>query len=604
MTDNGPLPNTNPNEDLETISRHKFCLALDIKRFEPRAEERRDKGVDFLVELKSTDKYLNYRFSVQLKSTASPSRNNDGSISFPIELSNLNYLLCYPTIAYYVLYDHEQDTFYYEHAWEAYRQLRVKYGNQPLPKTFNIRFHKPLDGEALSEIYEMNLQNGAILQQLHPLLGQTKNGQKKSDIIIDADNNVYSVEDIYAYLNQFGNYLINMAAFDLIIEMEQRCRPRKNASTHFNLICGIAYYQRGDRMYEALTLLTKAHKGITELQPEMATYLKFIILDSRKQTNNVSQEEYEEELDQLLENDGIGPFMEIEKAWRKCQNSEGEIESKLKMLRSELQQIADNDTVDPRICSFAYMRIHDIETGLSIYELTKLVHQAICANDRDKFVLIRKEWAILSSKFNKRVTDLHEFTMATGNLQMAGNIALSRIRLDYEPAYIFAFYDHWDAITRSSKPEVSAADRAVLNNHCGFLLASARPLELASQYQILMQSLFLRYQLLALLEEGDAMAITEKIIRDTLERHGLEALAEEFEDLLNNGMYHEHLFWDSQQRIIQAYEIAEQTDSETIETKTPKDHNPLEGIVTKWSIEEPYPFRFPPISSYQTGPPQ
>lgn len=63
-------------------------------------------------------------------------------------------------IAYYILYDHRQNKFYYIQVWEVYSALMKKYHGKPLPSTFTINFQYQLDGQALSEMFETNLKNG------------------------------------------------------------------------------------------------------------------------------------------------------------------------------------------------------------------------------------------------------------------------------------------------------------------------------------------------------------------------------------------------------------------------------------------------------------
>jgi len=65
------LPLSNSKEDLETISRNRLSLLFDSKLFELRPEVQRDKGIDLIVEIKHDGNYTNFRFAVQLKSTAS-----------------------------------------------------------------------------------------------------------------------------------------------------------------------------------------------------------------------------------------------------------------------------------------------------------------------------------------------------------------------------------------------------------------------------------------------------------------------------------------------------------------------------------------------------
>lgn len=66
------LPLSSRGEDLETISRNKLSLLFDTRYFEIRHELQRG-------------------FTVQLKSTGSVRVNRNSSISYPIEVSNINY---------------------------------------------------------------------------------------------------------------------------------------------------------------------------------------------------------------------------------------------------------------------------------------------------------------------------------------------------------------------------------------------------------------------------------------------------------------------------------------------------------------------------------
>jgi hypothetical protein len=93
MDQNLSLPASSFQETLETISRNKLALQLDPTLFEPRFETIRDKGIDMTVEIKQNGYYTNFRFAIQLKSTASVKPGKDGTLSYPIEISNLNYLL-------------------------------------------------------------------------------------------------------------------------------------------------------------------------------------------------------------------------------------------------------------------------------------------------------------------------------------------------------------------------------------------------------------------------------------------------------------------------------------------------------------------------------
>src|SRR5882724_10310058 len=104
ILDEMDLPLSNPNEELETISKQLLMPLFDASRFEIRPEDVRDKGIDLHIELKTPTKHSNFRLVIQLKATDSKKANADGTISLQIQRSNLNYLLNNPGPAYYILY--------------------------------------------------------------------------------------------------------------------------------------------------------------------------------------------------------------------------------------------------------------------------------------------------------------------------------------------------------------------------------------------------------------------------------------------------------------------------------------------------------------------
>jgi hypothetical protein len=91
--DNMKLPKSSEQEELEQLSKDKLRPLFEHKLFEVREETYRDKGIDLLIELKYKGSYTNFRFLVQLKATETKKPNVDGSYSWQIDTSNIQYLL-------------------------------------------------------------------------------------------------------------------------------------------------------------------------------------------------------------------------------------------------------------------------------------------------------------------------------------------------------------------------------------------------------------------------------------------------------------------------------------------------------------------------------
>ncbi|MDQ0640202.1 hypothetical protein QF042_003767 [Pedobacter sp. W3I1] len=159
---NQSLPKSDVNANLETLSRSKFRDMFSAHDFEIRDEFQHDKGVDLSLEIKSNANNTNIRFPIQLKATQSIEKNNDGSISFAIKVSNLNYLLNDGLPAFYMLYHQTENVFYYERAQEVEKQLREKYPDKDYPDTLTFRFNKPLDNIVIVKIHEEMLSLGFL----------------------------------------------------------------------------------------------------------------------------------------------------------------------------------------------------------------------------------------------------------------------------------------------------------------------------------------------------------------------------------------------------------------------------------------------------------
>ncbi len=91
--ENIKLPKSSSNEELEILSNDKLKPIFNQNGFIVRDEIYKDKGIDYIIELKEKDYYLNFRFNVQLKATDSIKKNVNGTYSLSIDTSNINYLL-------------------------------------------------------------------------------------------------------------------------------------------------------------------------------------------------------------------------------------------------------------------------------------------------------------------------------------------------------------------------------------------------------------------------------------------------------------------------------------------------------------------------------
>src|SRR5262249_55487190 len=133
--DMGPLPEGDRQDTLQQLSLKALRNRLPEDRFLFRDERVDDKGVDGALEAKLEyripkkdegeevrHRFTNCRAQAQLKSTDKPKRNLDGSVSYAIQTTNLNYLLNGPSPIYFLWIAPDDEVRY---AWARDESLRL-----------------------------------------------------------------------------------------------------------------------------------------------------------------------------------------------------------------------------------------------------------------------------------------------------------------------------------------------------------------------------------------------------------------------------------------------------------------------------------------------
>ena len=137
----------------------KFCNLFTDPWFIAREESRNDYGVDVVIEaLLENGRYpTNIRIHAQIKSS-NKGPNKDGSYSYSVPFSNLNYLLNTPS-SFYVFYSIKEDKLYYCSAESVYKKYKGK-------DNITVRFKKVLDEKSLKEIYHYMIDTSLSIRDL------------------------------------------------------------------------------------------------------------------------------------------------------------------------------------------------------------------------------------------------------------------------------------------------------------------------------------------------------------------------------------------------------------------------------------------------------
>ncbi|WP_447403068.1 DUF4365 domain-containing protein (plasmid) [Lysinibacillus sp. fkY74-1] len=168
-----------------------------------RKEFKMDFGVDLRLELLLEENNAsNFKIDVQMKNVKKAKRfNNDGSYSYQIKISTLNYLLN-SINSLFIIYLEDRDIFLWEWCYTIRKYIEDNNVNIDTQKSISYRFIKTLNEHELQKIFN------EVKTKYEKILSVDKNSklknikQNSSDLNISVDSIVtkYNLRIIYDYL--------------------------------------------------------------------------------------------------------------------------------------------------------------------------------------------------------------------------------------------------------------------------------------------------------------------------------------------------------------------------------------------------------------------
>lgn len=168
-----------------------------------RKEFKMDFGVDLRLELLLEENNAsNFKIDVQMKNVKKAKRfNNDGSYSYQIKISTLNYLLN-SINSLFLIYLEDRDIFLWEWCYTIRKYIEDNNVNIDTQKSISYRFNKTLNEHELQKIFN------EVKTKYEKILSVDKNSklknikQNSSDLNISVDSIVtkYNLRIIYDYL--------------------------------------------------------------------------------------------------------------------------------------------------------------------------------------------------------------------------------------------------------------------------------------------------------------------------------------------------------------------------------------------------------------------
>jgi len=548
------LPASSSNEDLETISRNKFSNLFDPALFELRPENLRDKGIDLTIEIKKDNQYTNFRFAVQIKSTAKIGRGH--VLSYAVEVSNINYLLNFGMPSHYVLFHSHSNTFYIEPVNEVYKNLIKKYKGK-LPKTFKIRFSKLLDAESISEIYKQTYENGIFLRKLKPHLASANSGGGPTrGLVVDEDNEVYSVEQNIAFICEFGLKMLNTGEFDQIIEIEQRTySPLTIAPPGYFFVCGMAYLQRAN-LFKAIEFLKLAQEGAEQFEPDIGAMLIYSLAHAKHLLGMTNEDDFKDEISKVMDSQGIGSFLQIEKAYKTFLNNKKGDSGRIQTLYKTMRSIVSKANNDQYVLLMTYSNIMEAEQTVLVNDLTRNF-LVLCGRVSDlSSTNTYSEWLALEEKYSLRLNLLIKFAFKQQHYLAFSNLLSKKTDWTYSKIFIKYFFKNWNPEKGEVEGILSEIEFDQLQETISELDKLIESYEFLKHKENCVTTLFRKYEILHFcgkLAESEALA---KEITTIIEKNEFNGLKLRLYELRNGGTSHEKYMQSVSLQLKKIYEVA------------------------------------------------
>jgi Domain of unknown function (DUF4365) len=302
-TDLGPLPLGDRKDTQQQLSLKALRNRLPEDKFLVRDERIDDKGVDVALEAKVEVRvptkdggqeimhgFTNCRAQGQLKSIDAPEPNVDGSVSYSIETSNLNYLLNGQSPIYF-LWLAPTDEIRYAWAKDEWHRLDAENPGWMEQGTFTIRFHKVLAAAAIDSIHERIIKEARFVRSVTETLARASLSE---EVVVRIDPQTLESTDplkLHEWINSSGMTLVSSGYGAKILDWVSVLNAEDRTDPRVKLVVAYAQVILG-RNYEAAGSLSAAKLGIDRLSPEDREFLGYLEDVCAYHTGRIDQAEY------------------------------------------------------------------------------------------------------------------------------------------------------------------------------------------------------------------------------------------------------------------------------------------------------------------------
>jgi len=427
------LPEGSNKEELEQLSKDKLRPLLGIELFEIREETYRDKGLDLLIELKYKNKYTNFRFLVQLKSTETKKPNIDNSYSWQIDTSNIQYLLNGGLPAYYICYVKQTNLFYFRQLNDFISELSAKKEDWNKQDSHILRTSKLLETSTIAEIYEEVKKRCIATRELTEKLQISKRETVSKKVSITSDYNITDETSIVELIERIGLVSINEGHSKDVISLNEKVSS-DITSPLYNLTVGIASYYTSS-LFEALTYFQKAVRFKEELSEELNDHLSYFDALVKYSIGFINQSEYQEIINSLKQSKYLQQYIQIEQSKEKyldCFNDEG-----FQTFKTELFSIIENENNSSNIkfiASCEYLLFWGYKINLEHIQSIAYINAIESEQGPNKNLRIvsAKDWFFQNNEWEKFYQKLNDEIIEKNDFFAINVLKLHEIKVRFE----------------------------------------------------------------------------------------------------------------------------------------------------------------------------
>lgn len=296
------LPNTVSSHENQRLSFIRLHALLPTGKFIIRSEGGDDYGNDKILEaILDGTQVTNFRSHVQVKTKARADRNRDGSVSFPVEISNLNYLMNSPA-SLYLLYLVDEDSFLYEWVVEIFKfaQMQGIQINSTQQATLTYHFKKVLNQNECNAIYAKILGIGEAIRALNERKILYPGELQQAINLEFSKSGTISSQELADFIKLNGLPMTNQGRQGEVSSMVNRLPGSFKEDHELSFVAMYSKFSNGE-FYEAFCWLPRPLDS-SPLSQEKKIFISYMDASIQRQLGMSSDTDYNSRISELLQN--------------------------------------------------------------------------------------------------------------------------------------------------------------------------------------------------------------------------------------------------------------------------------------------------------------